>query len=197
MTQIYVVRHGETEYNAKGLYYGWTDCELTEKGIAQGEELKQSFSEIAFDYVIASPLKRTMNTAELISGFKSREIILDERLKELNFGQWEGLHHTEISNRYNADWVQWGRDWKSFKIPDGESFIEFFERVRSCIDELKHRYEGKRILLVTHHGCMRVIPLVLLDAPMELYWSLAFEHGRYSLFEISHGQCIIRKINSK
>lgn len=197
MTELYLIRHGETELNTKGVYYGWTDCELSEKGMMQAEDLSDILQNVTFDAVISSSLIRAIATAVIVSGFAPDEIIKDNRLRELNFGDWEGMHHTDVKENHKEAWKNWSSDWKNAAPPKGESFFEIYIRVKSCIEEILEKYKGKKVLIVSHQGVMRIIPMILLGLTEEAYWSFTSEQGRYSHYEIDEkGQCIIRKINS-
>ncbi|HWR62006.1 MAG TPA: alpha-ribazole phosphatase [Clostridia bacterium] len=195
-TELYLIRHGETELNTAGVYYGWTDCEMSEKGIMQGSELADILHDVCFDVVIASNLNRAIATAVIVSGFPPEEIIKDDRLRELNFGDWEGLHHSEVTKRNREEWEKWSNDWINTAPPKGESFVKMYDRVKNCIEDILDRYKGKKVLVVSHQGTMRIIPMVLLGLTSEAYWSFTAEQGRYSRYEIDdRGHCIVRKIN--
>lgn len=197
MTELYLIRHGETELNTKGVYYGWTDCGLSEKGVMQAEDLSDILQDVCFDAVISSSLVRSIITAAIVSGFTPDEIKKDDRLRELNFGDWEGLHHSEVKEKHKEAWENWGKDWKNAAPPGGESFFEIYIRVKSCIEDILKEYKGKKVLVVSHQGTMRIIPMILLGLTEEAYWSFTAEQGRYSLYEIDEsGHCIIRRINS-
>ncbi len=197
MTELYLIRHGETELNTKGVYYGWTDCGLSENGVMQAEDLADILQNVSFDDVISSSLIRAVVTAAVVSGFIPAEIIKDDRLRELNFGDWEGMHHSEVREKHKEAWENWSKDWKNAAPPRGESFSEIYSRIKSCIEDILKEYKGKRVLVVSHQGAMRIIPMVLLGLSEEAYWSFTAEQGRYSHYEIDEkGQCIIRRINS-
>ena len=85
MTNIYLVRHGETELNRKKVYYGWTDVPLTLEGERQCTEVREKLKGIAFDQVITSPLLRTLNSTEIITGLSRDEFKIYKELKEINF----------------------------------------------------------------------------------------------------------------
>lgn len=198
MTELYLIRHGETKLNEKGVYYGWTDCSLSEKGLQQAEELSDILQGVAFDVVVSSTLERAVTTAAIVSGASPEDIICDERLKELNFGEWEGLHFSEVKQKHRDKWELWGRNWESEPTPSGESFGNMYGRVKDCMEEILDRYSGKRILIVSHQGSMRIIPLILLNLPLECYWSFTAEQGSYSHYEVDEkGLCIVRRINSR
>lgn len=196
LTELYLIRHGETELNAKGLYYGWTDCELSQKGLMQAEDMADILQNLSFDAVISSSLVRAMVTAVIVSGYTPNEIIKDDRLREMNFGAWEGMHYIEAREKHKVEWENWSRDWKNAAPPKGESFMDLYNRVKSSIEDILREYKGKKVLIVSHQGAMRIVPLVLLGLPVEAYWSFTAEHGRYSHYEIDEqGHCIIKKIN--
>lgn len=195
MTLLYLIRHGETELNAKGVYYGWTDCGLSEKGVVQAEKVAGMLKDVNFDAVISSPLKRARETAAIVGRCPGTEIVLDERLKELNFGSWEGKHYKTIQDSDRQNWDLWVNDWKKVAPPAGESFTSMYRRVKQSIKEILEKYEGQTILVVTHQGCLRIIMCILLNMKYEGYWRFTFEHGTYSLLEIEQGYCIVKKIN--
>lgn len=195
MTLLYLVRHGETELNSKGLYYGWTDCGLSDKGVIQAEKVSEMLKNIAFDQVISSPLTRAKETAAIVSGWELEKIFLDERLKELNFGFWEGKHYKTIQDSDKENWDLWVNDWKKASPPGGESFVSMYRRVRQCIKEILEKHEGQTLMVVTHQGCLRIIMCVLLGLKYEGYWRFTFDHDTYSLLEVEQGYCIVKKIN--
>ena len=139
---IYIVRHGQTEYNVVGRYGGRIDVPLNENGINQAYELRDILKNIKFDFVFSSPLKRALKTAEIIC---NNDIIKDDRLIERNNGDLEGKLKTEIDefpdfndpneNRYNI-----------------ENIVDFRNRIYDFFNEIKNQYRGKDVLVVTHAG---------------------------------------------
>ena len=89
-TRLYLVRHGQTDWNLAGKLQGQTDIPLNETGRQQAKQAKKLLGNLSFDAVYSSPLSRAVETAQLISGHSTLQIITDERIKEIAFGQWEG-----------------------------------------------------------------------------------------------------------
>lgn len=195
MTSIYIARHGETNLNKEGVYFGWTDEPLNKEGEAQCTIVRQKLKGIAFDTVITSPLKRTVTSAEIISGLDKTSLTIYPELKELNFGKWEKLHYKEIEKNYTEHWHRWIEDWKAVTIPGGESFNSFYERVRLCFEEILEKYNDKTILIVGHEGVLRIITTLLLNLDPEYYWRFTFEFGTWSLFQVQDNYAVIKKIN--
>lgn len=144
--KLYVVRHGETAYNVKNLICGVSDVELTALGRQQAIEIHDEINNIKFDKILVSPLKRAIETCELIT---DQDYIIEQRLIEVNFGIFEGQSRTNQefqSIKYNL-----GK-----RYPEGETFLEVIHRIYSLLDELKES-NLDTILLVCHGAVMRAI----------------------------------------
>ena len=190
--KLYLVRHGETELNVKKVYYGSTDCELTEKGKEQAVSLKTAFADIPLDLVLESPLKRAKTTADLLLGEKEVPRLEDDRLKELDFGGWEGKSYRELQG--DPLYEEWCREWKTTRPPRGESFLDLAGRVRSFYADLLKR-EEEQVLIVAHHAVLQQLMACLLEAEPESCWHYAFEQGTYTVFEIRDGFAVLKGHN--
>ena len=124
---IYLLRHGQTEENRKGSYYGNLDIGLNEIGVIQGNKAKKFFNDIKLDRVYVSDKIRTLEMAKLALGLKEMEIIQDSRINETNFGDFEGKTYEEIKMFYPKECLCWTDNWKEFVPPQGESYIEFMQ----------------------------------------------------------------------
>ena len=139
---IYIVRHGQTNYNVEGRYGGRIDVLLNEKGISQANELKKILKDIKFDVVISSPLRRAYQTAKIIC---DNDIITDKRIIERDNGELEGKLKSEID------------EFPDFNDPNEtryniENIVDFRNRIYDFFSEIKEKYRGKNILIVTHAG---------------------------------------------
>lgn len=156
--KLYIVRHGETNHNIKGVLQGWSDIELNDNGIKLAKITGQALKDIRFDYCFSSPLKRAYKTAQTILEENINEIpkiIADDRLKEMSFGDWEGLGCTpkrfEIPSKdFNKFYV----DIFNFKNADnGESIYDVLKRTKDFYEEIINRDDLKdKIVLITSHG---------------------------------------------
>lgn len=195
MTTIYMVRHGETEFNKRKVYYGWSDPLLTPEGEQQCRNVKEKLKKVNFDAIVTSTLERTICSAQIITGTKRENLDMYDELKELNFGLWEGKNYKEIEKCFNEEWICWIKDWIGFCIPEGESFDIFYKRVKTCLIKLLDIYKNKNILLVCHEGTLKIIAILLLNMQIEDYWKFTFEFGMFSKFEIEEDFTVIKKIN--
>ena len=196
--RIYLIRHGETALNEKGCYYGKTDAVLSSKGIEQAEYLKKIFESVSFDYVVASPLVRAYNTAQIVLGEREQGIFGDSRLMEQNFGIFEGLTYEELRNRYPAELKQWNKEFSSYRIPEGESFLDVRRRVEAFLKDIPSGEEAREetMLIVAHKGTLGHLLAAMLGLPLEGYWNFVFEQGCYSEVDLEDGYAIVRKLNA-
>ena len=174
MKTLYIVRHGETEWNKIGRYQGITNVPLNENGIAQAKACGNALKDVHFDRILSSDLSRALVTAETICGNRQLEIKTDERLREINFGDWEKLLFTEIEERWPGLINQMYRRPDIVKVPNGESFQEVQDRAWSAVsDFLNENNEDETILITCHGGTIRTILCKLLDISISHCWNFS------------------------
>ncbi len=174
---LVVVRHGETIRNIVGLVQGDTESMLSEKGKEQARETKKKLENQIFDIVFSSPLSRAYQTAEIITEGKL-SIIIDERLNERDYGDFEG--HT----REEFDYIDyWNFDY-NLKENHGESVQHLCMRIEDFLKEIKEKYQDKKVLVVTHSGVARAIYYVIHGIP---------DDGDMSVIDIPN--CMIMEYN--
>ena len=139
---IYLVRHGQTDWNLEGRYQGRIDIELNSKGREQASEIKEKLKEVKFDKVFSSPLKRALETAQIIT---DDDIEIDERLIERCNGELEGKLKSECVNMVDFT------DENDSKLGI-ELLHNFRGRIENFLSEVEKNYSGKNILIVTHAG---------------------------------------------
>ena len=148
--KIYIIRHGQTDWNLINKIQGKKDICLNKTGIMQAEKAREKIEKYDFDLIICSPLKRAKQTAEIINHNKNVQIIYDEALMERGFGNYEG---TQI----NFDENPISNLELNVEINNIEPAKQFYDRVSKLLDYIKNNLEDKKILLVTHGGTVRAI----------------------------------------
>lgn len=193
--KIYFVRHGESTANDEGIYSGHLDVELTEKGKQQALGCKDILSNIEFQHVVSSDLKRAKNTAEIICGDRNIDISENKELREMNFGIWEGLSNREIVEKYKDEYNTWINDYVNLKAPEGESLKEFYDRAVSAYEDIKAKYiinkehisggdkKIKDILIVSHSGVIRSLISHEMGNGIDGYWKYAVDNCSVSVME--------------
>lgn len=193
-----MIRHGETALNAKGCYYGRTDAVLSEKGISQARYLKEILKEVSFDYIVASPLVRAYNTAQIVMEEREQKIFGDRRLMEQDFGIFEGMTYKEIQSTYPKELDAWNEEFSTYRIPEGESFADVRSRAEDFLRDILSGREskGEKMLIVAHKGTLGHLLAAMLKLPLDGYWNFVFEQGCYSVVDLEDGYAIIRKLNA-
>jgi|SRR3712207_2398299 len=187
---IFLLRHGETDQNSKGTYYGKMDIDLNDNGIHQCQKVKNILKDISFDKVYTSTMKRTMNTAKHALEGRKFEIIKDRRLNEMDMGEFEGKTYKEIQALYPDEWKLWCDDWKNATPPKGENYIQFYGRVKNFINELKDMKE-ENILIVTHGGVIKNFYTYVLDENPDNFWKFSTNNCDLALIKYEYGNFYI------
>lgn len=197
--KLYLVRHGETSFNERGCYYGKTDAILSAKGIEQAKYLRDIFKEVSFDYVVASPLVRAYNTAQIIIEGREQQIFGDSRLMEQDFGIFEGATYEELKKEYPKQLAQWNEEFSTYNIPEGESFLDVRRRIEAFLGDIPSGEDSRkeRMLIAAHKGTLGHLMAAMLKLPLEGYWNFVFEQGCYSEIDLEDGYAIIRRLNAK
>jgi alpha-ribazole phosphatase/probable phosphoglycerate mutase len=154
--------HGTTTDNEKNISSGWSDVELSELGVKQSIDLIDQIKEKHFDIVFCSDLKRAVKSAELT--FKDKvEIIQDERLRECNYGEYNGKPSDIVEPMQEKSITE--------KFPKGESYEDVKDRLESFIDFLKENYDGKSVAIVAHKAPQLVLDVLLKNKTWEQAFS--------------------------
>lgn len=191
--RLILIRHGETTGNEQGLYQGAMDLSLSEKGIMQCLEVKEKLKGFKIDKVYSSPLKRAMESANII--FEEPSIEKIEQFREINFGLWEGRNYKQISIDYKKQYQEFLGAYKCFTFPEGESFENFYLRVSNGINRLCEVSKDETIAIVAHGGTIRAILCELLSFGVDGFYKINIFHGCYSLISVYEGVSIIEEIN--
>ena len=154
-TEFVVVRHGETDANLNGILQGQSDVPLNELGLRQAEAVAERLQHEHFDHIFSSDLSRAMVTAQTIARFHSLPVVGLRALREWNLGVLQGGRWADLAEKYPEVDRAFREGSTEVKVPGGESISDLHQRVADCLDELADRYEGKRLLLISHGGAIK------------------------------------------
>ena len=174
MKTIYIVRHGETDWNRQGRYQGTTDVPLNQVGRDQAKACARALEEVHFDRVVSSPLERAFVTAQTICHKRELDIQVDDRLKEFNFGHWETKQVDEIEALWPGMIHSMYQEPANIRIPGGETFQDLQVRAWAGLKDQIDRAEDGETILVTAHGVTnRMLICKLFDLPLNFAWSMS------------------------
>ena len=149
MTKLILIRHAEARGNVERIFHGQHDSDITDKGKKQLEFLQKRFNDIYYDVIYSSDLKRAYITA-CTANYKNLDIIKDKRLREIHGGKWEDMPFDDLPKYYPKEYRHWNLAMHKTQMPQGESFIEFADRISNTIDEIIKENEGKTVVIATH-----------------------------------------------
>lgn len=160
---LYLVRHGETEWNKMKKFQGQLNSDLTEIGIEQAKALGKYLEKekINFDIIYSSPLERAYDTAKLIKN--DFEIITDERLMEMAFGKWEGMDVDLIKEKSYENFDNFFHNSDKYNhVPhEAESFESLEKRVKDFLDDIKNKHKDKNVLVVSHGVTLKIFVKII------------------------------------
>lgn len=192
---IYIVRHGQTEWNLLGKTQGHGNSDLTPKGIEQAELLADSMTKYPIDYIYSSDLGRAYQTAKIIGNKLNIEVEKTEALREMNFGTWEGRIIKDIIEEDPELYKMWRNEPHLAKIPQGETLSQIKERTDAFIKEINEKYDGKHIVLVTHSLCARIMLLSFLDSDVKNIYRINQANTALNIIELRDYGPVVMKMN--
>jgi probable phosphoglycerate mutase len=150
MSQLILIRHGETEWNRERRMQGHADSPLSEKGMRQAILLAQRMKNIGFTAFYSSDSGRACETARFITDATGRPVLLEPRLRERNFGVFEGLTGPEMQERHPEAYARFKSREPDYVVPGGESARAFRDRALACLAEIAAHHVNELVVVVTH-----------------------------------------------
>ena len=158
MTELIVIRHGETDWNRQHRFQGQIDVPLNDAGLAQADRLARRLADERIDVLVCSDLQRARCTAEPLLQFRSLAPAVDALWREQGFGVLEGLDVPTIRSQHGALWNQWVRHEADYALPQGgESNTAFHARVMRALQVLVAAHAGRRVAVITHGGVLDML----------------------------------------
>ncbi|HOS68548.1 MAG TPA: histidine phosphatase family protein [Bacillota bacterium] len=183
MTRLYLVRHGETEWNKNGKVQGRTDTELSPEGVMQAELLARRLAGEDINVIYSSSLRRALKTAEIIAEYKQCEIIKSDKYHEICFGPWEGMTINEIKEKYSEHYRAYREDPVNFKLPGAETLIDLTERTYGAVMDIVSRHTGSNILLVSHGTAIKAVIIRILGLDIIDFKRFMIDNASVSILE--------------
>jgi len=157
MTQLILIRHGETDWNRERRFQGQTDIDLNTAGHQQAQRLADALAGERIDHLYSSDLRRALQTAQPTAQRLGLTPVTDPGLREQHFGPFEGLLASEVPHRLPEVWAQWVRHDPHYEPEGGESLHRFFERVLATLRRIAAAHRGQTLMVVTHGGALDMV----------------------------------------
>lgn len=207
-TRLLLVRHGQTEWNATGRFQGQSDEPLNETGMRQAQEVGKRLAawlargeEPPIRAIYASDRQRAWRTAEIIreclGGGTEIPISGEPRLREMCFGEWEGLTYAEIQQQQRELLDRWRENVERSGPPGGETLVEVASRVEAAYAAILGAHPEGTVLIVAHGGSLQIMIAQKLGLPLGRYWQLHLANGSLSELAIYPEGAILNLLNSR
>lgn len=171
---IYCLRHTKVNVHSN-ICYGKSDVELDSNFISDFIKIKSKLEQIEYQNLYSSPLKRCTKLADFINN----NYIIDQRIIEINFGDWELKNWNDINDEYSKKWMN---NWVETPSPNGESLKEMIFRVHNFINDIKLKKEN--CLIITHSGVIRCIYHIINNTQIKDFFKFNIEYGELIKFEV-------------
>ncbi|MCX7681819.1 MAG: histidine phosphatase family protein [Anaerolineae bacterium] len=201
MTELILVRHGQSYANVAGRWDGWSEDELTPLGRKQSEALAERLAseyggEVAALYT--SPLNRALQTAQIIGAALGLPPITVENLKEINFGELSGITLERMAREHPALFSRWkDRSDMEFQWPGGEKRGDFFRRVARACDAIILKHPHERVIVVAHGGTVRACLAYLLPDQLAQWWGYELANCGLTVVTVEEGRARLITLNDK
>jgi len=187
-TRIYLVRHGETDWNRQGQFQGQRDIPLNAIGKQQAQQAQKLLAHVPLDFAVSSPLSRSRQTAEIILE-SHPEVTLEfmPDLQEISHGLWEGKFLAEVEAEFPGMLAQWHQTPEQVQMPKGENLDQVWERAGHAWQHIITRYEGQQGLVVAHDAINKAILCQLFHLKPEHFWLFKQGNGSVSVIDYPEG----------
>jgi alpha-ribazole phosphatase len=193
ITRFWLIRHGEPVEESRGRCYGSLDVGLSTNGHTQMARVAELLKDEPIAAIYSSPRLRAVESARTLALAPPVEVVTG--LREINFGDFEGLTYDEISERYPDLYRQWMESPTEVRFPNGENFAEMQARVLHAFDEIHSAHAGQTVAIVSHGGVNRILIAWALQIPNDCLFRIAQKYAAVNLLTVQDGVPSVELLN--
>jgi alpha-ribazole phosphatase len=193
--RLILVRHGEPVAAARGRCYGKLDIRLSKRGREQTLLTARELKTAAINAIYTSTLRRARESAEIVARVLGLEIYIEERLCEIDFGEFEGLSYDQVAERYPKQYRAWMETPTEITFPGGENFMQMRRRVLQATADIRSSHVGQTVAIVAHGGVCRIILAEALQMPPRNIFSLDQSYAAVSMIDYYEQTPVVRLVN--
>ena len=196
LSRVYLIRHGQINGYENFPVYGHTDVELTETGILQMEKIDERLRLVEFKAIYSSDLRRSATGARLLTRSHDVPLHLLTELREIYFGDWEGLTLSQIQERFPEELKKRQANLVNYTIPgNGESIGSFSERISNCFEQILGEQKENDFVIVAHGGVNRVILCNALGLDLTQIFNIHQDYGCLNIIDYFPDSTLVRLVN--
>jgi len=195
LTRLFLIRHGQSEWNKLNLIQGQKNTILTDLGKRQAMSLGHRLESENIDTIYTSDLSRAYTTAKIISDIINKPLVSSEFLREINFGPWEGLSIQKIRDDYSYEYSIWNKEPHKLNMNGAETLKALQERSMGYINDIIYNNKGKNIAIVSHSATLKAIILGLLSINISHYKNISLSNVSLSIIECRTYNNVLTSLN--
>jgi|SRR5450756_364781 len=182
-SRLYLVRHGETDLNRDRRFRGMSDAPLNEQGRLEAQGAARLLSGLGIGTVHTSPVRRAVETTEIIAGETNAGVVINDGLIDIDYGEWQGLTVEEVREKFGEDMLEsWISDPGGFTFPGGESMLDVRSRLEPTLLGIVRENPGGTVAAVSHLAVLKVCFIVMMGVESGWFWKLGLDNGSVGLF---------------
>ena len=194
MAKLILARHGETMWNVEKVFRGRADVNLDEVGIKQAELLGKYLSNWELEAIYSSPVKRALDTANIVARYQKVAVRIAEGLTDFDFGEWQSLPESEVRRLYPDLFNEWHNNPDKVRMPGGESLEDVRRRAVEVVNDIVSRHQGN-VLLVSHRVVIKVLICYLLGLDNSHFRNINQDVGGITIFDYVDGRFVLTRHN--
>jgi broad specificity phosphatase PhoE len=194
MAKLILARHGQTAWNVEKVFRGRADVDLDEVGIKQAELLGKYLSNWELEAIYSSPLRRALDTANMVARYQQVAVRITEDLIDFDYGEWQSLPEQEVKRLYPALFNEWHNSPHKVRMPGGEGLEDVRRRAVEVVNGILSRHQGN-VLLVSHRVVSKVLICHLLGLDNSHFWNISQDVGGITIFNYVDGRFVLTRHN--
>jgi broad specificity phosphatase PhoE len=194
-SRLLLIRHAQTDQMMVGRCCGALDVDLSPQGVRHAEVIAATLSTVPIAAIYTSPLRRAMASAQPLADLLHRELLVEDDLREMDFGECEGATFSEIEARFPDLYREWMTSPSTVTFPGGESFAVVQQRSWALVTALRSRHPHELVAVFTHAGVVRSLLAQLLAMPDNAAFRLGQDYGALNVVDWTTGDPVLRVMN--
>ena len=186
MLELFLIRHGQTDFSRENRFCGAIDPPLNDVGLRMADAFAAAYAHLEWNAIYTSPRQRARQTADALARRVTTRVTADDGLAEIAYGEWEGMRHDEVQAKWPEAYAYWSADVASRGTPGGETAFGVASRAAPVLERVRMKYPDGRVLVVSHKATIRIMVCALLGMDVRLFRDrLGQGVGAVTRFEIT------------
>ncbi|UCD57092.1 MAG: histidine phosphatase family protein [Candidatus Hydrogenedentota bacterium] len=195
VTTVYLIRHGQTDWNKDKIFRGRADVPLNEHGRKEAGALSAHLEHVRPSACYSSPLGRALETAEIVARPHSLHVRVDDGIIDIDYGEWQGLPDSEVGHRFAEMYQRWHETPQRVRFPGGESLAMVRRRALASLDRIRSAHPDVTVFVVAHRVVTKVMMCAALGLSNAAFWKIRQDNCAFNVIELSEDGAIVGLMN--